>query len=224
VQVEIGGTPTVYEPYKCQALTVSTPNGLPGISVSSGGNYTDENGQQWICDEIDLARGVYVKRINIVDFENAVGVRETQPAGGDIYRFSFYFEENPAFLPSANQNGMCNALMFTSAPIDNNNIDNAIVAYHRGGIFVRCDTYKTVGEFIAWAKSIGLKVQYPLVTPIETPLSEEELAAYAALRTYRGNTTVSNDASAHMELEYVMDAKKYIDSQISAGILAATVE
>jgi hypothetical protein len=54
-------------------------------------------------------------------------------------------------------------------------------------------------------------------TPIETPLSEEELAAYSALRTYRDNTTVSNDASAHMELEYVMDAKKYIDRLIGTG-------
>lgn len=40
-----------------QTLTLQTPNALPGIPVSSGGNYTDENGQQWICDEVDLARG-----------------------------------------------------------------------------------------------------------------------------------------------------------------------
>ena len=64
-----------------------------------------------------------------------------------------------------------------------------------------------------------------LETPIEIPLSEEELAAYANLHTYKDNTTVSNDAGAYMELEYVMDAKKYIDSMIStAGIIPATVE
>lgn len=55
---------TDFEPYKSiQTLTASTPNGLPGIPVSSGGNYTDENGQQWVCDEIDFARGVYVQRV-----------------------------------------------------------------------------------------------------------------------------------------------------------------
>lgn len=37
---------------KTQTLILSTPNGLPGIPVTSGGNYTDQNGQQWICDEI----------------------------------------------------------------------------------------------------------------------------------------------------------------------------
>ena len=57
-----------YEPYKpVQTLTVSTPNGLLGIPVSSGGNYTDGNGQRWVCDEIDFARGVYVQRIGRID-------------------------------------------------------------------------------------------------------------------------------------------------------------
>lgn len=71
--------------------------------------------------------------------------------------------------------------------------------------------------------SNGATVRYVLDTPIVTPLSEEELAAYSALHTYKNNTTVSNDAGAYMELEYVMDAKKYIDSQISTGIIEARV-
>ena len=41
-----------------------------------------------------------------------------------------------------------------------------------------------------------------LATPIETPIPEDELAAYAALHTNRPNTTVYNDAGAHMEVGY----------------------
>ena len=67
LQLEVGSTATTCEPYKGQVLTVSTPNGLPGIPVSGGGNYTDENGQQWICDKIDFARGVYIKRLAWID-------------------------------------------------------------------------------------------------------------------------------------------------------------
>ena len=52
-----------YESYFNQSLTLSTPNGLPGIKVDTGGNYTDSTGQQWITDEIDLARGKYIQRI-----------------------------------------------------------------------------------------------------------------------------------------------------------------
>lgn len=56
-----------YEPYFNQSLALPTPNGLPGIKVDSGGNYTDATGQQWITDEIDLARGKYIQRAYVLD-------------------------------------------------------------------------------------------------------------------------------------------------------------
>lgn len=57
---------------KVQTLTLLTPNGLPGIPVTSGGNYTDQSGQQWVCDEVDLERGVKVQRVNAVDLSTCV--------------------------------------------------------------------------------------------------------------------------------------------------------
>ena len=48
---------------KTQTLTLPTPTGLPGIPVTSGGNYIDSTGQQWVCDEVDLERGVRVQRV-----------------------------------------------------------------------------------------------------------------------------------------------------------------
>ena len=55
---------TTYSPYREQVLTLPTPNGLSGIPVTSGGNYTDQSGQQWVCDEVDLAGEVMVQRID----------------------------------------------------------------------------------------------------------------------------------------------------------------
>ena len=55
-----------------------------------------------------------------------------------------------------------------------------------------------------------------LATPIETPLSAEELAAYAALHTNYPNTTLLNDGVAGMEVNYVADTKLYIDNKINA--------
>ena len=52
-----------------QTLPISTPTGLHGIPVSSGGNYTDADGQQWICDEVDFARGKYVQRFKMLEFD-----------------------------------------------------------------------------------------------------------------------------------------------------------
>ena len=67
---------TTYSPYYEQLLTLPTPNGLPGIPVTSGGNYTDENGQQWICDEVDLERGMKVLRIDKGAFDATKALAE----------------------------------------------------------------------------------------------------------------------------------------------------
>ena len=60
-------------------ITLPTPNGLPGIPVKSGGNYTDPQGQQWVCDEVDLERGVMVQRIAsfVINAKNANGISVT---------------------------------------------------------------------------------------------------------------------------------------------------
>ncbi len=53
-----------------QTITLQTPNGLPGIPVTSGGNYTDPGGQRWVCDEVDLERGVKVQRVDKATFDS----------------------------------------------------------------------------------------------------------------------------------------------------------
>ena len=96
--------------------------------------------------------------------------------------------------------------------------------YEEGGIsgaekHARCfmyvntsiDTVEKFKELIA-----GTKIQYVLATPIETPLTPEEIAAYKSLHTYSGTTVVTNDSGAGMSLTYTVDTKKYIDEKIAA--------
>lgn len=75
-QLELGTTATAYSPYREQFLTLPTPNGLPGVPVQAGGNYTDPQGQQWICDEVDLGRGVYVQRVDKGAFDATKALTE----------------------------------------------------------------------------------------------------------------------------------------------------
>ncbi len=63
--------------------------------------------------------------------------------------------------------------------------------------------------------SNGATVLYELPEPIETPIPAEEMAQYAALHTNKPNTTIFNDAGAHMEVEYVADTKMYIDNKFT---------
>ena len=124
LQLELGTTATAYSPYREQLLTLPTPNGLPGIPVTSGGNYTDQNGQQWVCDEVDLERGVKVQRIDKAAFDSTKTLAE----------------------------------------------QNAILA-----------------------------------TPIETPLTPAEIAAYKALTAYAPDTVVQASDGAGVKLEYQRD-------------------
>lgn len=129
VQLELGSTATAYSPYREQLLTLPTPNGLPGIHVTSGGNYTDPQGKQWVCDEIDLERGVRVQRVDKTAF----------------------------------------------------------------------DTTKSLVEQKA-----------TLVTPIENPLTSDEIDAYKALATYAPNTVMQASDGAGIKMDYQRDVNLVI--------------
>ena len=47
-----------YDTYQSQPFVISTPNGLPGVPVSSGGNCTDSTGQAYTSDYWDFADGL----------------------------------------------------------------------------------------------------------------------------------------------------------------------
>jgi hypothetical protein len=60
-----------------------------------------------------------------------------------------------------------------------------------------------------------------LPTPIETPLTAEELAAYKALHTNYPNTTIISET--HLDVKYVADTKNYIDNkfkELSTALVA----
>lgn len=130
-----------YTPYSGQTLTCPTPNGLPGIPVENGGNYTDAEGQQWVCDEVDFGAGKKTQRVGVIDSYNSESV-------GDVYMSS-------------------------------------------------------TGQL-----TTGAKVLYLLSEPIETDLTPEQLTAYAALTTYKPNTTITTDSdpAAGVEVKYLTDS------------------
>ena len=57
-----------------QSLTISTPNGLPGIPVDSGGDYTDAEGQQWVCDVKDYGTGKYTQMVGHIESYNSENI------------------------------------------------------------------------------------------------------------------------------------------------------
>ena len=206
-----------------QSMTIATPNGLPGIPVTSGGNYTDANGQQWICDEVNLGRGVYTRRIlkTISDGSTQFQYQSVNANGiANFYCTLPYKVRNDISLSSSltKQNTTIADTSGEGYMISNSTSTSTLY------IRISRERASTVEEFNALLVDNPVEFLFALETPIETPLSEEELAAYANLHTYKDNTTVSNDAGAWMDLEYVMDAKKYIDSLVTGSMAPATIE
>ena len=199
-----------------RGMSISTPNGLPGIPVDSGGNYTDSNGQQWICDEIDLGVGVYRKRVRTIVL-NGLGTVPWKSLGsvGGSYRFTFTLAD---IAPKTKL--ICDCFSYQgeipTSGVEgiyahgNANTPSILIAQNR-------IADGDVSTLKAYLGENPIEVIYQLTAPIETPLPNDELDAYAALHTYKDSTTVSNDAGAYMELEYIMDAKKYIDRLIGTG-------
>lgn len=69
--VNAGDTPLPWEPFKSRPeLQISTPDGIPGIPVLSDENYTDSNGQKWVCDTLDLAQGIRLNRLKKASLAN----------------------------------------------------------------------------------------------------------------------------------------------------------
>lgn len=193
---------------KTQTLTLPTPTGLPGIPVTSGGNYTDQSGQQWVCDEVDLERGVRVQRVGRAFIEHCIVSRD--PNWWDASKSYSYqiLTYQGSFNQTIESGGPCNR--FISYPFMdfyNKGIENGFVISTGEGIFNISKSLgicTTPGEFKMWFNE-NVVLYKILATPIETPLTPAEIAAYKAFVTYGPDTVVQAGDGAGIKLDYQRD-------------------
>lgn len=203
-----------FEPYVQSASTISTPNGLPGIPVQSdttGITYTDTDGQAWIADEIDFARGKYIQRVWKGVFDGS------EDEGWVIFEKQTIYTVVKDIAP--NTKIMCNLLRaydYTSGYKEGitNNTNSEICVYHD-----RFDTLATFKSFVAVNPLIVFAI---LKNPIETDLTEAQIQAYKSLTTFKPTSIISNDANAQMEVEYACDTKTWVTNKINTLIKEAT--
>lgn len=192
-QLEVGSVATGYEkPVETKTLSISTPNSLPGIPVTSGGNYTDENGQQWICDEVDFEKGVYVQRVKTLTLNGS-------EAWASYNNNLFGVKITEAL---AEQQVLCNRYAKSrNANYYGTNLTCALDKYRN--FWIVNDRYSNdVNALKADLAVNSLSVVYILETPIPNNLSADQLAGYTDLHSNYPNTTVFNDAGAYMEVKY----------------------
>ena len=196
---------------KIQTLTLPTPNGLPGIPVTSGGNYTDPQGQQWVCDEVDLERGVRVQRVKARELSpDDKWTYQKLASGNNNFQTRIYgADASKSLFPST-----CNILPFRNV-IWNDNIQNLPKIYANDQeitvSFPPSSEYSSLEAFKQLLTNVKSVIYYALATPIETPLTPAEIAAYKALTTYAPETVVQASDGAGVKLGYQKDVNLAIN-------------
>lgn len=199
--------------------TISIPHTLRGIPVTSDGNYTDFNGQQWICDEVDFVRGVYIQRIGVKVVDGINNKVSKNGNGSDQYLYYCGVSNNNKRLA-----GYCTHFVHTNgypempdeAGMFNTTLAQAI--YFDAYEIVSGDnaTLADPNEFNEWfatqyAAGTPVTVYYALLNPIETPLTDAELLAFRDLHSNYLVTTALNSENAYIGITYNADTKTYLD-------------
>ena len=191
---------------KTQTLTLPTPSGLPGIPVTSGGNYTDPQGQQWVCDEVDLERGMKVQRVTTIVFSDNREFNLEVTNNG--IRFSRKSEDlKKADATTAGSSAFCSALAL--GKVGGTWITPNVFTINIK-LYVRFEGITSLGELQQYLQQTPMSLTAILATPIEIPLTSDEIAAYKALTAYGPDTVVQASDGAGIKLDYQRDVNLVI--------------
>ena len=208
-----------YQPYKETTATIPTPNGLAGIPVDSDGNYTDKNGQQWICDSIVKyadGSGKRVQRIGKAVLNGTEGVYRLASFGYGIISKNV----DRSIFPGIKKAGNINVPLMSNIRVWKKNRSWTVGSF---GVelysFWFEDTgnvlFPTIDDWNNYLTTTNMHVLYPLEEPIITDLTAEQIAEIEKLYTFYPVTNISNDAECGMSITYMADAKNYIDNRLA---------
>ena len=193
-------TDETYKPYHEQ--TVTLPYTLNAIPVSSGGNYTDENGQQWIADYVDVKRGKLVRCVETATFD-----------GSEDEKWNLNTNNNARMFTTTTFNPFSKASI-TDAPYIISNMfkfinvnwgvqnRNRIYIETSGRLNIEAPDIEDVDYLKTLLKAENLICHAYRGKTTEIDLTPDEITAYKALHTYTGITNISNDAEAWMQVVY----------------------
>jgi hypothetical protein len=203
-------------------IYLATENGLPGIPVTSGGNYTDSTGQQWICDYVDFETGQYVQRVQRVVFDGSEAWYSGNTVTEGLKRFVLNDALPKASTPSSSGvifTALCDKLTFFNGnDVYSNTQGIALLSSGAISVYINSCAGGTTDQFKTFLADNPLEILYPLSNHSEYPLSEidpDALAQYAALHTNYPNTTIYTDRNAGLKVDYTADTKLYIDNKFN---------
>ena len=216
LQIELGDTATSYEPYQEQHINITSPQPL----------YSTVDGS--IADEVDVEKGVYRYWLLKDKIENlATAVNIAQKHGNFQSYFITKVKDNslkPITLlgNEDTRNLICNKCNVNL--LDYNNEKETFSLYvDKSAVFVgninierlNENTTLNIYNFIK-----DFEIVYPLLTPIEIPIPQEDLKLLKSLKTEQGvmNIFVGGEVKPTIETRYPRDLA-LVQQQLEQKIL-----
>ena len=199
-----------------QIFPIPTPDGLLGIPVKRGGNYTDSKRQQWACDEIDFARGKWVQRIRKVKLSDLSWKMQITQNNKNQ---NFIGSVRPHDAIEKNIPCICTILPFKDVSWDG---EPSILpkaycwGYNATVSFPPDSPINSLEIFQSLISETSAEIIYLLATPIEHDLTPELLAKFEQLHTYYSTTNLFASDNAGVEIQYLADTKLYIDNKLQS--------
>ena len=190
-QLELGSTPSTYEPYHEQ--TVTLPYTLNAIPVESGGNVTI-NGQQYIADYVDVERGKLVRMVDTIhpktarDMSAYAGIKKNVTN----YRVNTGNTDKKGVLSNMLllNRGLWTADVSGVCIFEYDNVDFSL-SYEKLGINSSANSEQREIALKTWLENNDLMFMYIRRTSNKIDLTPEEVQAFKALATYYPVTNIS---------------------------------
>lgn len=228
VMLNVGDKSLPFEISERKLSTLQLPNPLRGIPVDSGGNYTDAEGQQWLCDYIDRERGKYVQCVREIVFDGSEDEAWIFSTSNNN-RAALEIPDKIKEADYTKRLGVCDKLKY-NVQVYNDTIYNTqgFVLFYRMVLIRLGSEYNEIDslqKFKDYLKTNNLKLLYVLENPIKTDLTQEQLSALN-LSTYQGITNIGTDTMPQVgiDVEYIADTKTYIDNAIAEAIATIPTE
>lgn len=186
IQLEKNSTPTAYEPYHEQ--TVTLPYTLNAIPVSAGGNVTID-GQQYVSDYFDVERGKLVRMVA----DNRLLSAYNWNTINEYYWGSVSGTTNgKAPITADNSKKMCACnYLFASSTYDVKAKKSGIAINNIKQVVIGLNDFASVDELKTFLTNNDVRLVYPLEVPEEIDLTPEEIKTLKALSTYYPTTNIS---------------------------------
>lgn len=212
-QLEAGAAATAYAPYTGKSIPVVLESGLPALPVSEGGVYTDENGQAFLADEIDLTAGEYVQHTARAVLDGSVS--PTAVSNGAFYLPLPVTACDTAYEEAQTPYLCCDTL----APLPRKQVAEGAqgIALSTGNVLLNVEGADTAELLCAYLAAHPVTVVYrPRDSmAVRSALPGETLAACTAL-CLPDTARIFNSAGLWQQLHYVADTKTYIDNRLAA--------